>query len=67
MKTLWDLSEEYLEQERLIKARVLELKQRIKHLRGEESRLMAARIEELTRMYYDCRRIGRYLRNYYTR
>jgi len=65
MKKLRELAEEYLEQERAIRQRVQELKQRAATLRGEDSRLMAARIEDLIRMAWECRRVGGYLKHYY--
>jgi len=65
MKKLWELAEEYLEEERALKDRIRELRERSKWLRGDDSRLMAARIDDMIRMAHECKRVGGYLKNYY--
>jgi hypothetical protein len=62
---LTQLGNEYLEQEKRLRQRIKQLRPQLKTLRGDDHRLMVARLQSLYYMALDCRVTGLYLKNYY--
>lgn len=63
--TLNQLGQQYLEQEKIIKSRITQIRPLLKTLRGNEHKAVLNRINILYSMARDCRETGDYLKLYY--
>lgn len=63
--TLYQLGEQYLDEERTIRGRIATLRAELPKQSGGAKRELESRISMLYSMALDTHRIGKYLQNYY--